>query len=99
MSTFWELKERISNISNGKSLKKVKPYIPEKACKLVWKKNINFNQSSLPEQKKGVFLLLRAQKTFPAVKRKHKPPAITHSHLKRAARASNSEVMANQNLN
>ena len=58
----------------------------------------NFDKSSLPEQNKGDFLSLGAQKTFPGVKRKHKPSAITHSHLKRVARARNSEVMVNQNL-
>ena len=57
----------------------IQPYIAGKmrVQTLFGRKISNFNQSSLSKQKKGDFLSLRAPKTFPAVKRKHKPPAIT----------------------
>ena len=98
----WELKDRnIGHIIQWEIIKKDKPYTPEKkrVQSFFGRKISNFNQSSLPKQKKRDFLSLRVPKTFLAVKCKHKPPAIIHSYLKRAARARNSGVMANQNLN
>ena len=98
----WELKDRnIEHTIEWEIIKKSQTiYTRKKRVQTLFGRKIsNFNQSSLPKQKRGYFLSLRAQKTFPAVKRKHKPTTITHSHLKRAARARNSGVMANQDLN
>ena len=83
----WELKDRnIERTIQWEIIQKVRPYTLEKKHveTLFGRKTSNFKQSSLLKQKKGYFLSLRAQKVFPAVKRKHKPPAITHSHHKRA---------------
>ena len=80
----WELKDKnIEHTIQWEIIKKFS-HIHQKNREhtLFGRKISNFDQSSFPEQKK----------TFPAIKRKHKPSAITHSHLKRAAQARISGV-------